>query len=532
MGGIPWQSKGCRNCKKRRVKCDEQKPECLRCIKYGTKCLGYGRDQRFVVYSAAKNFQGMAQGLRGQSQVLQHDISARGSLSQGITAGPSKREQIFSRYADMFFPTGPDAKSSVDLWYYLISNFSVLPSKSDMLMKSLAALSCAYIGKQNYDQNILRYGLQLYNSAIRQMAAMINRDTYCDDIIYTTVIFQEIETYHCPHGLQGWISHVVGTNAIMNHYRRRPGKSALVDTIYHEYQKQRLVMSAQGVNLNQEEFDYVTQPSEGNPMVELLRLYGQFTPIANAVKMARPPNHKSCRMLLRRCLKHLEKVCAWYSRNVIRGPEECAPGEILTKRIPQTDEIFGTPYRFHSLDSGKIHTMYWTLLSIMHVVISRARNLVRVYDIDPLTPDVGEQFGDPDYVMSSYWGDQIARAIPFHAQDSMKSWGIHSVVFSLCQTTKASAIDSGDRRKFDWCYSVFNAFGKAGFESSARLSEVFSGLWMYHQAQRAGIVTNLDASSPQPGTPESVRRQHDAVGGVSKIPNMLMNEVAQREASP
>lgn len=93
----------------------------------------------------------------------------------------------------MFFPTGPDAKSSVDLWYYLISNFSVLPSKSDMLMKSLAALSCAYIGKQNYDQNILRYGLQLYNSAIRQMAAMINRDTYCDDIIYTTVIFQEIE---------------------------------------------------------------------------------------------------------------------------------------------------------------------------------------------------------------------------------------------------------------------------------------------------------------------------------------------------
>ena len=290
-------------------------------------------------------------------------------------------------------------------------------------------------------------------------------------------------------------------------------------------------MSAQGVNLNQEEYDYVTQPSEGNPMVELLRLFGGFTPIANAVKLARPPNNKSCRMLLRKCLKHLEKVNAWYSQNIIRGPETCAPGEILTTRVPSTDDIFGPAYRFHSLDSGKIHTMYWTLLSIMHAVISRSRHLVRVYEIDRLTADVDEQYGDADYMMSSYWGDQIARAIPFHAQESMKSWGIHSVVFAHFQASK-SAIDAGNRIKFDWCHSVFLAFGKAGFESSARLSDVFSGLWMYHQAQKAGLPMNSDPSSPQPGTPESVRKQHDAVGGVSKVPNMLMNEVAQREASP
>ncbi|PMD37935.1 hypothetical protein L207DRAFT_59129 [Hyaloscypha variabilis F] len=32
---------GCRRCKARRVKCDETKPQCLRCIQYGRPCTGY-----------------------------------------------------------------------------------------------------------------------------------------------------------------------------------------------------------------------------------------------------------------------------------------------------------------------------------------------------------------------------------------------------------------------------------------------------------------------------------------------------------
>lgn len=62
-----------------------------------------------------------------------------------------------------------------------------------MLEKSLAALACAWLGKQNNDAGLLKYGVQLYNVAIRQMASLITRDAYSDDIIYTTVLFQEIE---------------------------------------------------------------------------------------------------------------------------------------------------------------------------------------------------------------------------------------------------------------------------------------------------------------------------------------------------
>lgn len=37
------RSRGCTTCRRRRVKCDEAKPECQRCIKLGTKCEGYDR---------------------------------------------------------------------------------------------------------------------------------------------------------------------------------------------------------------------------------------------------------------------------------------------------------------------------------------------------------------------------------------------------------------------------------------------------------------------------------------------------------
>ncbi|PON30108.1 hypothetical protein TGAM01_v201475 [Trichoderma gamsii] len=41
MVGIPGKSKACRDCKRRRVKCDLTLPSCMRCIKAGIVCKGY-----------------------------------------------------------------------------------------------------------------------------------------------------------------------------------------------------------------------------------------------------------------------------------------------------------------------------------------------------------------------------------------------------------------------------------------------------------------------------------------------------------
>ncbi|KAL4874466.1 hypothetical protein BJY04DRAFT_203834 [Aspergillus karnatakaensis] len=46
MVGVP-RSTGCQTCVKRRVKCDEARPQCLRCTKFGVQCLGYDRPLQF-----------------------------------------------------------------------------------------------------------------------------------------------------------------------------------------------------------------------------------------------------------------------------------------------------------------------------------------------------------------------------------------------------------------------------------------------------------------------------------------------------
>lgn len=47
MVGVP-RSSGCQLCRQRRVKCDEARPDCGNCRKYGTMCPGYERAIKFV----------------------------------------------------------------------------------------------------------------------------------------------------------------------------------------------------------------------------------------------------------------------------------------------------------------------------------------------------------------------------------------------------------------------------------------------------------------------------------------------------
>ena len=47
MVGVP-RSQGCLLCVKRRVRCDQARPTCGNCAKYGAECPGYDRSRKFV----------------------------------------------------------------------------------------------------------------------------------------------------------------------------------------------------------------------------------------------------------------------------------------------------------------------------------------------------------------------------------------------------------------------------------------------------------------------------------------------------
>lgn len=114
-------------------------------------------------------------------------------MPQFVASGPAMRSQMFSEFASIYFPQSIDTSYNLDVWHYLISSFSALPKKTQMLDKAIAALCCFYLGKLRNDKRLFHHGIQLYNSAIRHLSTMMSQNNYCDDIVYTTIVFQEIE---------------------------------------------------------------------------------------------------------------------------------------------------------------------------------------------------------------------------------------------------------------------------------------------------------------------------------------------------
>ncbi|KAH8598155.1 hypothetical protein B0O99DRAFT_616026 [Bisporella sp. PMI_857] len=63
---------GCQTCKKRRYKCDEQKPSCGRCLKDGFECDGY--PTRPSEFERSRHIIPKGQQLTGSSQLVQHKV--------------------------------------------------------------------------------------------------------------------------------------------------------------------------------------------------------------------------------------------------------------------------------------------------------------------------------------------------------------------------------------------------------------------------------------------------------------------------
>lgn len=74
---------GCRECSRRRIKCDQGTPECAKCLKKGIKCTGIGRQIRFVEGTISKGRR------KGHTFANGQDFATK--LSKHLEAGPLSR---------------------------------------------------------------------------------------------------------------------------------------------------------------------------------------------------------------------------------------------------------------------------------------------------------------------------------------------------------------------------------------------------------------------------------------------------------
>ncbi|KAL8303697.1 hypothetical protein RB600_007249 [Gaeumannomyces tritici] len=244
MVGVP-RSRGCGLCLKRRVKCDEARPACANCSRYGLACPGYEKPLKFVASKhAVRPRRGQQQQQQQQPQEpseTQHQNGAApvvdaeaGASGAGVVAGPLTvaarvrprpqlqpvavllpdlgvdRAQFVSTLMDSISRDQPDAELS-----FFRPWFRAVPERLGAkvtLDSAMCALALHLLGKSRADAGLVSRSRVLYGRSIRALQHALNHpsewrtaDTLC---AATLLCFYELFAGTSSHA--AWMAHARG----------------------------------------------------------------------------------------------------------------------------------------------------------------------------------------------------------------------------------------------------------------------------------------------------------------------------------
>ncbi|KAJ5662116.1 uncharacterized protein N7477_009732 [Penicillium maclennaniae] len=336
-----------------------------------------------------------------------------------------------------YFPVDIKGTTGIDPSYDIISGISALANKPPMVEKALAAQACLVLSRQQ-DQSMFHHGLQLYNSAIRHMSHAIKRKTCSDEVVYTAAIF------HC----------------------------LILQALSPLQSKEKITFDQDQAPSIQGMKDHLVLPVD-----ELLNLMSDIAPLIAMIDAENDSKYHGSdgQEPLIACLAHRTKFLSWYTTRVNDiggGPIHCSSSDLVTK-LPKTDHLFGPPYRFSSPDNARMHVLFWAALSILQALIGQSQS----------SPNAAGE-----YVLSEFYADEIARALPFCLQDSMKAWGGHVTVFGVSQISKVY-LDFKRRDKFFWSLYAYTVQKDMGSDFSGHLANFLEQSW--YMKEKEDFVSSL-----------------------------------------
>lgn len=221
-------------------------------------------------------------------------------------------------------------------------------------------------------------------------------------------------------------------------------------------------------------------PSEpaDRPIGGLFEIYGAFKPILTSFKQVNPSSgYQACQTLLQDCTSQKDRIIAWFaSEKQSLGPAPTLSPNFRSScaHLPATDEVFGPAYQFPSLESARLHVLYWTALCLIYPMIYQAKmhtmtRAGRAEAVDPRT--------DQDYMLSWYYADEACRGVPYCLTNTEQIWGAQGVMFSIAQASQIYS-NIGWEEKFMWCQRAFTAIEYLGFGLAVCLRGAALKYWL------------------------------------------------------
>ncbi|KAJ5609882.1 hypothetical protein N7528_009148 [Penicillium herquei] len=477
MGGAPWTSTGCENCKKSKVKCDMGKPQCGRCVKRNIPCPGY-RGRLFFQQIFTQTQPGSSRSpesqerktIPGPAPIPTPERSH--TVSPTSIASPETRNQISSSYINSWFPTANLRERGMDIcypicdWYWIYQDFLQVSINSPLLERALFAVSAISLGKLHRDDALLHSGIVAYNDSIRIMLDMIQQNALSEDVLFATVTFQMIEVVHCPDGLGTFLSHVDATNKLLERLYTT-SSTPLMNTILNNQRKLVISSSAPGISSPKGISPLlleVPEPESSSSESEVFQLLATISYIRCQAEDIQEPTPEKTQSILAACLAQKQKMLTWYyqRKEAIGCPSLASSGESLSTDLPQATHLFGTPYSFPGFESARTHMLFWGgLLSLEDMI----------QEINIMTHHTNFENG-----LSEFYADEICRSIPYFLNGRRGAWGTTTLVTFMIPVVRPY-IRLQRKEKFDHCQNLFQLLGDHGVGMASGVSQTVLEWW-------------------------------------------------------
>ncbi|KAF2828886.1 hypothetical protein CC86DRAFT_465586 [Ophiobolus disseminans] len=222
MVNVGGRSKGCSNCRRRRVKCDENRPICMQCERNGLKCdgpRGFAFVEATIVSSRRKVKHDHGTPSAAGPVANMADPSGTSSLTRPCAPLLENHQELYIMFTRKHI--APDGPVDMALQELQTSNTSQLaPTRTVDCRKThlQAVLSFAtiFFGTKNGYSDIMKQGLISHGTTLKQLnQALSNPSCYMYDEVVVSVTTLAMQEMLVPSGPKRYLDHMLGLEKLL-----------------------------------------------------------------------------------------------------------------------------------------------------------------------------------------------------------------------------------------------------------------------------------------------------------------------------
>ncbi|KAL2825247.1 hypothetical protein BJY01DRAFT_160316 [Aspergillus pseudoustus] len=415
------RSTGCLLCVKRRVKCDERFPKCMRCERYGKPCPGYERGFKFVtakpyrsqrrqksvVSTGGQNGAATASGYGSDTEHESTGIRAVKRLSP--EPGDLNVTQCLNNLTDEISQPFPISSGYVISRWFLL--FPSIYGRNRTLDSAMKAFVAHHIGNVTLSKQAIQYARTAYGEALSRLRKSLNCPSEClsSEIYCSVLLLCLYELFADVDRGDVWMSHARALSQLTE--ARGPSRyqteldntllkasrglivmyslfggteCILVSDEWHNVMKQQCnpSLSAGLDSLVEEFFTYFTlSPSLVHQLYSLKE--ADFTDTTTLLRLSE---------MLKTTLELQEKLDLWYDRFCQATP---APYEVLSST---GDTVYPAVLWYSDVNSATIYCSYYSYMVLIHEILKTCGY-------------PGEQ-----EALVAYFRDKICKSVEYTAQ--------------------------------------------------------------------------------------------------------------------